>query len=127
MEKMHFAWDKNNVLYMSTPGALHARSIADLQSFSDDMTSLNADNGNQRSSDVMHFGPLSRSGVLEFERDFNLIFLYDNEKSWNNKDDKNSVIGVFSRKLILDFNQIVSEENEEDSKKLDIRIIQLEE
>ena len=74
--KMQFALDKKNVLYMSTPGSLHAITLNDLRT--DDGQSLNAEeSANLGSSDLLTFGPMTKRGCIEFESDYHLHLMYD--------------------------------------------------
>ena len=108
------------------PDRLYAASLDDCLP-SGELQSLNARYGGQGDEDVFILGPKTRYGNLQFESDFRLLLTYDTEASFKFHDEDNSVIGLFEKKSLLDFNKIVCTKNEEDLNSLDIKVIQLEE
>ena len=71
--------------------------------------------------DVMTFGPATRQGKIVFEPDFRCLVMYDTEESFNMPDENlNSVVAIFDKSTLLDYNKIVSFESETDDKALEI-------
>ena len=78
--------------------------------------------------DVMTFGPATRQGKIVFEPDFRCLVMYDTEESFNMPDENlNSVVAIFDKSTLLDYNKIVSFESETDDKALEIQLVQQEE
>lgn len=75
----------------------------------------------------MTFGPSTRKGQIHFEKNFSCLVMYDTEESFNDPKDLNTIVAIFDKSTLLDFNKIVSCNSETDPNALEIKLIQLQE
>ena len=55
-------------------------------------------------SNVFEFGPDTRSGRIDFEKDFHCLCLFDTRNSFAKPQDMDSVLAIFDKNTVLDFN-----------------------
>lgn len=73
------------------------------------------------------FGPQTRSGRIDFEKDFRCLCVFDTAKSFAKPQEMNSVLAIFDKNTVLDFNQIVATRDPNDNTKLNLQLVQQEE
>ena len=106
---MHFALDKQNIFYVSTPNSLSAIQLDKLE-LNYDKLSLNAIMGTQANADLLEFSEDTRRGQIYFNDDCKVLTMFDTEKSYSDESN-DSVIAICDRKTLLDFNTIVCQPN----------------
>lgn len=70
--------------------------------------------------------PETPQGRLDFDINYRLLLLYDTQESYKNNEG-DSVLSVFDKQSLLDFNQIEITVDKADPSKLNMKLIQQEE